>query len=77
MPFGAEHSLKNAGRYMEQFVQVVVPKGSQGRNHNSMAMAGIGGYNNGGSAWKNGSSNHGTSNTSGNSRPWNSSSNKK
>ena len=77
MPYGAEIPMKHAGRYMEQFVKVVVPKGSQGTYQNNMAMAGIGGYNNGGSAWKNGSSNHGTSNTSGNSSPWNSSSNKK
>ena len=66
----------NAGRYMEQFVKVVVPKGSQGANQNSMAMAGIGGYNNGGTMWKS-SGNHGTSNSTSNSSSWNTSSSKK
>jgi len=76
MPFGSEIPMKHAGRYMEQFVKVVVPKGSQGASQNSMAMAGIGGYNNGGTMWKS-SGNHGTSNSSSNSSSWNSSSNKK
>jgi len=76
MPFGAEIPMKHAGRYMEQFVKVVVPKGSQGNNYNNMAMAGIGGCNNGGTAW-NSNTNHGTLNSSKNSSPWNSNSNKK
>jgi len=77
MPFGSEIPMKHAGRYMEQFVKVVVPKGSQGSNQNSMAMAGIGGYsNNGGTQWRS-SGNHGTSNSSSNSSSWNTSSNKK
>jgi len=76
MPFGSEIPMKNAGRMMEQFVKVVVPKGSQGNNNNAMAMAGIGGYNNGGTMWKS-SANHGTSNSSTKSNSWNTSSNKK
>ena len=76
MPFGAEIPMKHAGRYMEQFVKVVVPKGTQGNTNNAMAMAGIGGYNNGGTAWKS-SANHGTSNSSSQSNAWNTSSTKK
>jgi hypothetical protein len=77
MPYGTEIPMKNAGRYMEQFVKVVVPKGSQGTYQNSMAMAGIGGYNNGGAIWKANAANHGTSSSSSKSSPWNSSSDKK
>lgn len=76
MPFGSEIPMKHAGRCMEQFVKVVVPKGSQGNNNNAMAMAGIGGYNNGGTAWK-ATANHGTSNSSTKPNPWNTSSNQK
>ena len=76
MPYGAEIPIKHAGRYMEQFVKVVVPKGSQGAYQNSMGMAGIGGYNNGGTMWKS-SANNGNSNSSSNSNSWNTSSNKK
>ena len=75
MPFGAEIPMKHAGRYMEQFVKVVVPKGTQGTNTNNMAMAGIGGYNNGTTTWKATGGNRGTSNSS--TTSWNSSSNKK
>ena len=74
MPYGAEVTMKNAGRYMEQFVKVVVPKGSQGSYQNNMGMAGIGGYNNGGTMWKS-SANNWSSNS--NSSSWNTSSNKK
>ena len=76
MPFGSEIPMKHAGRYMEQFVKVVVPKGTQGNSNNALAMAGIGGYNNGGTLWKS-SANHGTSNSSTNSTPWSTTSNKK
>lgn len=74
MPYGSNIPIKHAGRYMEQFVQVVVPKGSQGATRNG--MAGIGGSNNGGTMWK-GTANHGTSTSGKNSSTWNSSSNKK
>jgi len=70
MHYGLEIPMKHAGRYMEQFVKVVVPKGSQGVYQNKMAMAGIGGYNNGGVMWKS-SSNNGNSNFSSNSSSWN------
>ena len=73
MPYGSNIPIKHAGRYMEQFVQVVVPKGSQGASRNG--MAGIGGYN-GGAMWKS-TSNHGASNSGKNSSSWNASPPKK
>ena len=76
MPYGTEIPMKHAGRYMEQFVRVVVPKGSQGTSQNRMAMAGIGGYNNGGAMWKS-SGKHGTSNSTSSPSSWNTSSSKK
>jgi len=75
MPYGSNIPMKHAGRYMEQFVQVVVPKGSQGATRNG--MAGIGGYNGGtGTMWKS-TSNHGTSNSGKNTSSWNAAPNKK
>ena len=44
MPYGTNQiPIKNAGRVMEQFVKIVVPKGTQA-NSNGGCMAGIGGY---------------------------------
>lgn len=42
MPY--TNQIQNAGRMMEQFVKIVVPKGSQGNTYNAMGMAGIGGF---------------------------------
>merc|ERR1711974_174573 len=44
MPYGKPMNIKNAGRVMEQFVQIVVPRGSQQASSGFMGVnAGRGG----------------------------------
>ena len=61
--------IKNAGRVMEQFVKIVVPKAQSGPSGGGGSMAGVGGYvepkyRNNGSA-SSGSASSGSSSSSG------------
>merc|ERR1711974_118967 len=66
MPYGNSIPIKNAGRVMEQFVKIVVPRGSQAASSGISSRAGVDGWQCSTSKYQqNGSSSNSTSNSTG------------
>jgi len=72
MPYGNSIPIKNAGRVMEKFVKIVVPRGTQSTYMTSGgALAGVDGHQNGASKYQqSGYSSNNSSSTSSSGSDW-------